>query len=309
MADENNDALGMDTELELEDGTVVTLGDLMQQAQQARQLQSRVQDLTKFQENATKLMRGESPDLQAAYEVLRGAGFSDQEAREYAQDYVDSEAGGGQEEEMGEDDQIQKMVKQSTRAAEERAEAALRETRDMRLRMLKEAMDKNVVSAIDGNPEIVKMLETLDKTRGREHAAGAWRALQDQVREATLKNLYARRDASGGQFNEDWVTDEAAKAASSVTQSSLNWVTDEAAKAAKAIAGNYRTVIGDIDALGRSPETEGELEYLKSHAPVPAPEFKKGMDKGDVEKDVRAFNVDTLSRLALDTSAGGETKV
>ena len=290
MADENNDALGMDTELELEDGTVVTLGDLMQQAQQARQLQSRVQDLTKFQENATKLMRGESPDLQAAYEVLRGAGFSDQEAREYAQDYVDSEAGGGQEEEMGEDDQIQKMVKQSTRAAEERAEAALRETRDMRLRMLKEAMDKNVVSAIDGNLEIVKMLETLDKTRGREHAAGAWRALQDQVREATLKNLYARRDASGGQFNEDWVT-------------------DEAAKAAKAIAGNYRTVIGDIDALGRSPETEGELEYLKSHAPVPAPEFKKGMDKGDVEKDVRAFNVDTLSRLALDTSAGGETKV
>lgn len=290
MADENNEELGMDTELELEDGTVVTLGDLMQQAQQARQLQSRVQDLTKFQENATKLMRGESPDLQAAYEVLRGAGFTDQEAREYAQEYVDGEMAGGEEAEVGEDDQIQKMMKQTTRAAEERAEAALRETRDMRLRMLRDAMDKNVVSAIDGNPEIVKMLETLDKTRGREHAAGAWRALQDQVREATLKNLYSRRDASGGQFSEDWVS-------------------DEAAKAAKAIAGNYRTVIGDIDALGRSPETEGELEYLKTHAPVAAPEFKKGMDKGDVEKDVRAFNVDTLSRLAFDTSAGGETKV
>ena len=290
MADENNEELGMDTELELEDGTVVTLGDLMQQAQQARQLESRVQDLTRFQQNATKLMRGESPDLQAAYEVLRGAGFTDQEAREYAQEYVDGEMAGGEEAEVGEDDQIQKMMKQTTRAAEERAEAALRETRDMRLRMLRDAMDKNVVSAIDGNPEIVKMLETLDKTRGREHAAGAWRALQDQVREATLKNLYARRDASGGQFSEDWVS-------------------DEAAKAAKSIAGNYRTVIGDIDALGRSPETEGELEYLKTHAPVATPEFKKGMDKGDVEKDVRAFNVDTLSRLALDTSAGGETKV
>lgn len=290
MADENNEELGMDTELELEDGTVVTLGDLMKQAQQARQLQNRVQDLTRFQENATRLMRGESPDLQAAYEVLRGAGFTDQEAREYAQEYVDGEMAGGEETEVGGEDQIQKMMKQTTRAAEERAEAALRETRDMRLRMLRDAMDKNVVSAIDGNPEIVKMLETLDKTRGREHAAGAWRALQDQVREATLKNLYSRRDASGGQFSEDWVT-------------------DEAAKAAKAIAGNYRTVIGDIDALGRSPETEGELEYLKTHAPVAVPEFKKGMDKGDVEKDVRAFNVDTLSRLAFDTSAGGETKV
>lgn len=287
MADENNDALDMDTELELEDGTVVTLGSLMQQAAQARELQGKVQDLTRFQENATKLMRGETSDAGAAYEVLKGAGFTDQEARQYAQEYVDGEL---QESDQESDVQESPQQRNANRAAEERADAALRETRDMRLRMLKDAMDKNVVSAIDGNPEIVKMLETLDKTRGREHAAGAWRALQDQVREATLKNLYSRRDASGGQFSEDWVS-------------------DEAAKAAKSIAGNYRTVIGDIDALGRSPETEGELEYLKSQAPVPAPEFKKGMDKGDVEKDVRAFNVDLLSRLALEESNGGETRV
>jgi hypothetical protein len=289
MADENNDELDMDTELELEDGSVVKLGELMQQAQQARQLESRVQDLTRFQQNATKLMRGESPDVQAAYEVLRGAGFNDEEARQYAQEYVDGESG-GQEAEVGEDEQIERMLKQSTRAAEERAEAALRETRDMRLRMLKTEMDKNVVSAIDRNPEIVKMLETLDKTRGREHAAGAWRALQDQVREATLKNLYSRRDAEGGRFSEDWVA-------------------DEAAKAAKAIAGNYRTVIGDIDGLGRSPETEGELEFLKSKPEVKAPEFQKGMDRGMVDKNIRDFNVDALSRAAADTAAGGETKV
>jgi hypothetical protein len=291
MADENNDALDMDTELELEDGSVVKLGDLMQQAQQARQLESRVQDLTRFQQNATKLMRGESPDAQAAYEVLRGAGFSDEEAQQYAQEYVDGEqSGGGREQDMSDDEQIERMLKQSTRAAEERAESALRETREMRLRMLKSEMDKNVVSAIDGNPEIVKMLETLDKTRGREHAAGAWRALQEQVREATLKNLYSRRDAEGGRFSEDWVA-------------------DEAAKAAKAIAGNYRTVIGDIDGLGRSPETEGELEFLKSKPEVKAPEFQKGMDRGMVDKNVRDFNVDALSRLAADAASGGETKV
>jgi hypothetical protein len=291
MADENNDALDMDTELELEDGSVVKLGELMQQAQQARQLESRVQDLTRFQQNATKLMRGESPDAQAAYEVLRGAGFSDEEAQQYAQEYVDGEqSGGGREQDMSDDEQIERMLKQSTRAAEERAESALRETREMRLRMLKSEMDKNVVSAIDGNPEIVKMLETLDKTRGREHAAGAWRALQEQVREATLKNLYSRRDAEGGRFSEDWVA-------------------DEAAKAAKSIAGNYRTVIGDIDGLGRSPETEGELEFLKSKPEVKPPEFQKGMDRGMVDKNVRDFNVDALSRLAADAAAGGETKV
>jgi hypothetical protein len=98
MANEhNNDTLALDTELELEDGTVITLGDLMRRAQETTQLHSQVEELTRFQENATRLMRGETPDLQAAYEVLRGAGFSEEEAREYAQDYVDTELRGGQE--------------------------------------------------------------------------------------------------------------------------------------------------------------------------------------------------------------------
>jgi hypothetical protein len=191
---------------------------------------------------------------------------------------------------VDEEAQIEQMLRKTTRGAEERAEAAMREAREIRLRYLRDAMEKNVVSAIDGNPEIVKMLETLDKTRGREHATGAYRALQEQVREATLKNLYARRDSAGGVFNEDWVT-------------------DEAAKAAKAVAGNYRTVIGDIEGLGRSPETDGELEFLKSKPEVKPPEFQKGMDRGMVDKSVRDFNVDALSRLAADESAGGETKV
>ena len=292
MSDEqqNDDGIDMETELELEDGSVIKVGDLIEQANRAKEMEQQVQGLQRFRENATKLMRGESPDVQAAYEVLRGAGFSDEEARQYAQEYVDGDDGSDQEADVSEEAQIEQMLKKTTRAAEERAEAALRQTNELRLRLLKEQMDKNVVSAIDGNPEIVKMLETLDKTRGRDHAAGAWRALQEQVRETTLRNLYSRRDAEGGRFSEDWVA-------------------DEAAKAAKAVAGNYRTVIGDIDGLGRSPETEGELEFLKSKPEVKPPEFQKGMDRGAVDKSVRDFNVDALSRFAADVSAGGETKV
>lgn len=301
MADEaanpapsESDDLDMDTELELEDGTVVTVGQLIQQASAAREAQNRIQQLESFRENATRLMRGESPDVNAAYQVLRGAGFSDSEAREYAQEYMESQDSGGSDESDGgdEDDvvKLEKVIKSSTRDAENKAERAMREAQGLRLRMLKEEMDRQVVASIDKNPEIVKMLETLDKTRGREHATGAWRALQEQVRETTLKNLYGRRDAAGGQFNEDWVAEEAARAAT-------------------AVAGTYRTVIGDIDGLGRSPETDGELEILKTQKPVPPPEFKKGMERGDVDKDVRNFNVDALSRLAADTAAGGESKV
>ena len=298
MADEEkpvesqSDDLDMETELELEDGTVVTVGELLQQAGQAHEAAQRISQLEEFRENATRLMRGEEPDAEAAYKVLRGAGFNDAEARQYAQEYLEGEAGGDEADEGDEDDivKIEKAIKNSTREAESKAERAMKEAQGLRLRMLKEEMDRQVVASIDKNPQIVKMLETLDKTRGREHATGAWRALQEQVREATLKNLYGRRDAAGGQFSEDWVA-------------------EEAAKAANAVAGNYRTVIGDIDGLGRSPETDGELEVLKSQKPVSAPEFKKGMDRGDVDRDVRNFNVDALSRLAADTGAGGESKV
>ena len=303
MSEEQNEGadegIDMDTILEFEDGTEATLGEILQAQQEAaeaaEQAESRIQGLERFRENATRLMRGEGADEQAAFEVLKGAGFSDAEARQYASEYVQDEAGGAEEDggdqEGDVDDQaIERMLKRTTAKAEGQAEAAMRETRELRLRLLKEEMDRRVVESIDKNPEIVRMLQTLDKTRGRDHAAGAWRALQEQVREATLKNLYSRRDAEGGRFDEGWVA-------------------DEAAKAAKAIAGNYRTVIGDIDALGRSPETDGELEVLKSQKPVAPPEFKKGMDRGAADTAVRQFNVDALSRLALDVGDGGETKV
>lgn len=294
---EGNEEFDMDTELEMDDGTVVTVGELLAQAAAAREAQSRIQELERFRTNATKLMRGDNPDENTAYELLRDAGFSEQEAIQYAREYVADQEEGGEDPEEGEDMEgdvderaIERMLKKTTAKAESQAEAAMREVRETRLRLLREEVDRRVVESIDKNPEIVKMLETLDKTRGREHAAGAWRALQEQVREATVKNLYSRRDASGGRFNEDWVA-------------------DEASRAAEVVASNYRTVIGDIDGLGRAPETDGELEALRSKAPVPAPEFKKGMDRGSADTAIRNFNVDALSRLAAETSAGGETKV
>jgi hypothetical protein len=294
QVDGGNEEIDMDTELEMEDGTIVTVGQLLSQAGQAQQAQERIQNLERFRDNATRLMRGEGTDEKTAYEVLRGAGFSEPEAIQFAREYVEDQAGGDEEEgeDMEEDvDEaaIEKMLKRTTAKAESQAEAAMREARDLRLRYLREEVERRVVDSIDRNPEIVKMLETLDKTRGREHATGAWRALQEQVREATIKNLYSRRDAEG-RFNEDWVA-------------------DEASRAAEVVAANYRTVIGDISGLGRSPETDGELESLRSKPPVQPPEFKKGMDRGAADASVREFNVDALTRLAADTSAGGETKV
>lgn len=163
------------------------------------------------------------------------------------------------------------------------------ETRQMRLRMMRQEMEKGVTEAIDTNSDIAKMLFGLDKTRGREHASGAYQAIQDQIRKATLDRLYDRRDKTGGNFSEDWIQEEAAQAAADVAKS-------------------YSTVIGDLGQLGRTPETVSEMDTIAAKPPVAPPEFKKGMDRGSVDTVMREYNTDALSRIAMEVSAGGETK-
>jgi hypothetical protein len=82
-------------------------------------------------------------------------------------------------------------------------------------------------------------------------------------------------------------------------------MSEEVEKAVEPVVGTFRSVIGDIDKLGRSSETVTGLdaqEILRSK-PIPAPEYKAGMSLTDVESDVKAFASDTIKR-ALASSPG-----
>jgi hypothetical protein len=274
------------------DGERVRIGDLVDTIRKAGDMVQEIDDLRAFQEATNQFIRreGEQHEIaDAASKMLAGVGYSDEEIKEYVRDWTRSQVESDQEEEaeeeVSEDTQEEPKMDQN----DPRYDRLAQETKQLRLRMMREEMQKGVVSAIDGNSEIAKMLMGLDKTRGREHATGAYQAIQDQVRKATLDRLYERRDKSGGNFSEDWIQEEAAKAAEEVARS-------------------YATVIGDLDSLGRSPETVSEVDTISSKPPVPAPEFKKGMDRGTVDTAIREFNTDALTRLAVDVSAGGDTK-
>jgi hypothetical protein len=281
----------MDVMVEV-DGEQIRLGDLVETIQKAGQMVEEIDSLRAFRDATNTFIRRDGEQHQiadAASQMLAGVGYSDDEIKEYVRDWSRSQSqedAEGSEEEPDEEE-AQEEPKMDTN--DPRYAKLEQETRQMRLRMMREEMSKGVVSAIDQNGEIAKMLMGLDKTRGREHATGAYQAIQDQVRKATLDRLYERRDKSGGNFSEDWIQEEAAKAAEDVARS-------------------YATVIGDLDSLGRSPETVSEMDTIASKPPVPVPEFKKGMDRGSVDTAIREFNTDALTRLAVDVSAGGDTK-
>jgi hypothetical protein len=269
------------------DGERVRISELVDTIRNASDMVDEIENLRVFQEATNRFIRrdGEKHQIaEAASMMLEGVGYSEDEVREFVRDWASSDSDEDGDEGQEEGTQEEEMSSEDPRYAK-----LEQETRQMRLRMMREEMQKGVLSAIDQNGEIAKMLMGLDKTRGREHASGAYQAIQDQVRKATLDRLYDRRDRSGGEFSEDWIQEEAAKAASDVAKS-------------------YATVIGDLDSIGRSPETVSEIDTIASKPPVPAPEFKKGMDRGAVDTSVREFNTDALSRLALDVSAGGDTK-
>jgi hypothetical protein len=298
MADEETQAGGgviRDLDMMVEvDGEMIRIGDLVDTVLKAGEMVPEIDTLRAFQEATNRFIRrdGEQHEIaDAASKMLAGVGYTDQEIKEYVRDWTQSQnetQDDGEEtaEEAEEDTQEEPEMTQQN---DPRYDQLARETKQMRLRMMQEEMKKGVVSAIDENGEIAKMLMGLDKSRGREHATGAYQAIQDQVRKATLDRLYDRRDKSGGNFSEDWIQEEAAKAAEEVARS-------------------YATVIGDLGSLGRAPETVSEMDTITSKPPVPAPEFKKGMDRGSVDTAVREFNTDTLTRLAFDVSAGGDTK-
>jgi hypothetical protein len=89
---------------------------------------------------------------------------------------------------------------------------------------------------------------------------------------------------------------------------SESWVEETAKQAADEVVGTYRTVIGDIDSIGRAPETVSGETQLSSTPPVPEPVYKDGMNRGDVDSAVTNWTTDALSRLAEESSVGEETK-
>jgi len=276
------------------DGERFTVAELVDTIRKAGNVVSEIDELRAFQDATNRFIRREGEQHEvadAASKMLAGVGYTDQEIKEYVRDWtrLQNETQDDGEETAEEAEEDTQEEPEMTQQNDPRYERLERETKQMRLRMMQEEMKKGVISAIDDNGEIAKMLMGLDKSRGREHATGAYQAIQDQVRKATLDRLYDRRDKTGGNFSEDWIQEEAAKAAAEVARS-------------------YATVIGDLDSLGRTPETVSEMDTITSKPPVPAPEFKKGMDRGSIDTAVREFNTDTLTRLALDVSAGGDTK-
>jgi len=294
-----------DTLITLDDGTEVTLADLMQSRKDLKDALEINDTLQKdLEEVGTLFQANVQPDRRetAVRNILQNLGYEDDQiegyisaARQHSQpqqapedlddeveeidlpdleDDTDETSGGPYEDSMSDQEQLKQEL-----------EAQRAELHRMRVRELRENLNANLDRVLKSNPEIQKLIESARSSRGDEGVNQATQTLRAQLEQRALERMQSRR-AAAGTFEDSWMS-------------------EEVDKATEPVLGTFRSVIGDIDKLGRSSETVTGFdaqEILRSK-PAPDPEYKPGATISDIESQVKSFTSDTIKR-ALATSPG-----
>jgi hypothetical protein len=289
------------TKITLEDGSEVSLADLIQSHTDLKEAIEINDTLQKDLEEVGVLFQADIPSERketAVKNVLLNLGYEDDQINQYLEatrTRLQQQAAPAQDD----DDEVEEIeipdealqdtetsggYKEDTMADEDKAalmaqlEAQRAELHKMRVRELRENLNSQLDRVLKTNPEFQKLLETSRTLRGDEGVKQAEQALRSQLERQALERMQARR-ATAGTFEDAWMG-------------------EEVDKASEPVLGTFRSVIGDIDKLGRSSETVTGLdaqEILRSK-PLPDPEYKPGATVSDIESQVKSFASDTIKR-------------
>lgn len=297
------------TKITLEDGTEVSVADLIQSHRDLKDALEINDTLQKDLEEVGVLFQADTPQERkesAVKNVLLNLGYEDDQIAQYLEatrqrmqtkpepdeveeieeielpdlpdenDDIEDSSGGSPEDDMS--DERANILQQELEA--QRAEL----TR-MRVKQLRDNLNSHLDRVLEGNKDFQKLLETSRSLRGDEGVAQAKQTLRTQLEQRALERMQARR-SQAGTFEDAWMS-------------------EEVDKAAEPVLGAFRSVIGDIDKLGRSSETVSgfDAEEILRSKPAPDPEWKPGATISDLESQVKSFASDTIKR-AMAASPG-----
>lgn len=300
------------TIITLEDGTEISLGELIQSHKDLADavkindtLQQDLEEVGVLFQADTPLERKET----AVRNVLLNLGYEDNQIEQYLeatrknlQPPAANEGGDADEVEeielpdfeLDEDDPSSggnetntdtNMNDELTSKLQQQLEAQRAELHKMRVRELRQSLDTQLDRVLKTNPEFQKLLEASRTLRGEAGAKQAEQALRAQLEQKALDRMQTRRTAAGT-FEDSWMS-------------------EEVEKAVEPVVGTFRSVIGDLDRLGRTSETvDGyDAQEILRSKPVPEPEWKPGTDFSSLENQAKEYAADQIAR-ALASSPG-----
>lgn len=296
--------VNLESQVTLPDGTVVSVGDLVHARSQLGEAQSQNAKLSRTA-NAVKALFDENTDVggreAATRHILAESGYNPEEIEHYLSitgmsGTDDDDGGEGEGYDEGDDKGSMSVVQQNRmRELEDKVEAQSRVQHKARVAQLNTMMDRELDATLDSHPQLKVLFEgtrslqaanlsDADKTKAVQKAK---EAVRRQLKRQALDQLSARR-TEAGTFDDAWFAEE------------IN-------KAVPAVLEIYQSVIGDINRLGRTPETvsggDSAVDALLSKDPIPPPDHKVGEDNSS---NVQQWAEDTLGRLAVGSGKGSK---
>lgn len=285
-------ALDMNSKIKMGDGSEVTVGELMNGYQAHGQVVKERDDLATRMEGVMSLFNDDTtPERRETVtrQILTDAGYGTEEVDAYI-DVVGMNS--DVEPDEYEDDDVTADDKQTVapdngrvQQLEQELELLKKGQHRSRVRELEASLDGNLDRVIDSHPKLKLLFEkTRDLQPGepgdqatKEAVMRAKAAVKGQLKREALEKMNIRR-AQAGTFEDSWMA-------------------EEIDKAVEPVLSIYQSVIGDIDRLGRTPETvAGQTgRDVLARDPVPRPDGKAGKDS--VSK-LKAWTEDSLLRLA-----------
>lgn len=306
--------LDSQSKITLEDGTEVSVADLIASHKDLKDALAINENLQKDFEEVGYLFRSDMPmerRQEAIRSVLSNLGYDDSQIQQYVQatqassaepEAVDDEVAEVDSPDLEEDSEENSedpyfsggsrediMSEERANLLQKELETQRAELHRMRVRELRDNLNTNLDRVLKSNPDFQKLIESTRATRGEEGVGQAMQTLRSQLEQRALERMQSRR-AAAGTFEDAWMS-------------------EEVDKAAEPVLGTFRSVIGDIDRLGRSSETVTGFdaqEILRSK-PVPEPEWKSGATISDLESQIKSFTSDSLRRAMA--SSSGESSI
>lgn len=260
-------------EMETLKSELQTIKDQLQHAQSSNPVQAQVET---YQRLATSFQKaGYSPEQAQAYATAMLAGDIDdgegqprrQTARQMAG--VDDPDDGGFD---PRDAEIANLKRSLTELSQGQ--------RNQYMDQLKTQLRSSLDGALDSHKGLNTLMQSIPEDR-RDSVKKRWAARLDRDTRALLSER--RQKARGGWDN--------------------SWISEAAAKAATDMYEDFRAGIPDPSKLGPGETVTEAQEFLKTK-PVPAPKYEPGQSVADVQASFRNFALDSLLRGQAEVAAG-----
>lgn len=262
-------------------------------AEKATSLEKEAADLRTNWEHASRLISRKEEDpskvMESTRHVMRAAGYEDAAIEAYLKQQFAPPPNEedepptderGQKKKPSEVDQVRAELQQYQSQAEAREAARLKQT-----------LQSEIKQVVDTHQDMGKLVGALVKFNHAEDPQGEkaqkyqgelMSTFREDVNRETLDRLRQRRAQAQGAWRDEWIA-------------------EEAAKAAQAVYGKLKRLVPDPSRLGRVPEIDTDADYFTQTKPVAPPEYKKGMKFAEAQGQVRDWITDTLTRATLES--------